>query len=194
MRKLGYRFRTNPADVDESPRSQEGPRRYVRRIATAKAERIASRFPSDWVVAADTAVVVERTILGKPVSDRDAAGMLRRLSGRWHRVLTAMVIARRADSRFEANIESTRVRFRRLKPAEIQAYVQSGEPFGKAGAYAIQGSAGLLIERIEGSYSNVVGFPQETFYDLARRIGFPLPYPFEALTPSAPSIFGTRER
>ncbi len=123
----------------------------------------------DLVLGADTVVLIGNEIAGKPVDAADARRMLRALSARWHEVLTGVTCQRGRESRSEVVV--TRVRFASLSDQEITWYVESGEPADKAGAYAIQGSASLFIEQIEGSYSNVVGLPIQTVYRLARELG-----------------------
>jgi septum formation protein len=166
LRELGFRFRQDHPEVDERVRHGERPRDYVRRVALAKARSVAAPRPRSWVVAADTAVVVDDSILGKPRDDREARRMLRGLSGRWHRVVTGIALVRRDEDFEQSRTSSTRVRFRRMTEKEIRWYVATGEPSDKAGAYAIQGKGGLFIERIVGSPSNVIGFPIESFYEL----------------------------
>lgn len=149
-------------EVDESRGPSESPDAYVRRVCRAKADtgwdrvvqRQLRRFP---VLAADTVVSVDLEILGKPADPADAARMLRLLSGREHRVLTAIAI--RFDAACELSVSESRVRFCELGEARIQAYVESGEPNDKAGAYAIQGRAGAFVAELHGSYSGVMGLP-----------------------------------
>jgi septum formation protein len=149
-------------DVDESQLPGESPDDYVRRVSRAKADvgwqRILQRrlrpFP---VLAADTVVCVDEIILGKPPDPSHAAKMLRLLSGREHRVLTAVTV--RLDERAQLVVSESRVRFAELSPADIEAYVASGEPTDKAGAYAIQGRAGAFVTELHGSYSGVMGLP-----------------------------------
>ena len=149
-------------DVDESQFPGESPDDYVRRVSRAKADvgwqRILQRrlrpFP---VLAADTVVCVDEIILGKPPDPSHAAKMLRLLSGREHRVLTAVTV--RLDERAQLVVSESRVRFAELSPADIEAYVASGEPTDKAGAYAIQGRAGAFVTELHGSYSGVMGLP-----------------------------------
>ena len=155
--EAGYVFDVEPAHVDESALAGEEARAYVLRVAAVKARAIAARNLDDLVLAADTTVVVDGKMLGKPVDDDDAKAMLGRLSGRTHEVLTGVVITR--AGRESSEVVSTRVRFRRLTAAEIDAYVASGEPHDKAGAYGVQGPAARFVESVEGSYSNVVGLP-----------------------------------
>src|SRR5262245_20358006 len=157
LRAAGYEFEVMPADVDESVHDGETPEAYVRRVAEAKAAVVASKAEGRIVLAADTAVVIDGQILGKPVDDTDAARMLRMLSGRRHEVLTAVTIF--GEARSATQVESSAVELAHLAAAEIGWYVASGEPRDKAGAYAVQGLASRFVTRIEGSYSNVVGLP-----------------------------------
>ena len=157
LREAGYKIDVMPADVDESRLDGESPRRYVARLAAAKAAAVASRAAGRIVVAADTIVLIDGLVLGKPADPRDAAAMLKRLSGRTHEVLTGVVVAR--DGRRLEAVETTRVTFAMLEPARIAWYAGTGEPDDKAGAYAVQGIGSRFVERIEGSYTNVVGLP-----------------------------------
>jgi septum formation protein len=169
LRDLGVPFRKIPADIDERRRRGERPHRYVRRLAVRKAEVVSARHEGSAVVGADTIVVVDGTILGKPRDAREAHRMLRKLSGRSHRVLSGMAIVdgrTSAVQRVRSGVSSTRVFFRKLNEDEIRWYVDTGEPLDKAGAYGIQGKGGLFVRRIEGSFSNVAGFPVELFYQL----------------------------
>ncbi len=170
LRRAGFRFIVRPANVDESVRPAETPAEQVTRLAREKALAAARRVRGPAIViGADTVVVVGRKILGKPSSRRSARLMLRRLSGRTHRVLTGLALlglppgkrlppTGRGGKMLSA-VESTRVTFAPLSTRQIEAYVKSGEPMGKAGAYAIQGGAGKFVTRIEGCYFNVVGLP-----------------------------------
>lgn len=175
--QLGFQFRKTNPDVDERLRSGERARPYVRRLALEKARDVAAKHPKAWVVAADTAVVVDDTILGKPGNDRQARRMLRSLSGRWHQVISGMALVCRKRKTELIRASLTRVRFREMTETEIRWYVATGEPSDKAGAYAIQGKGGFFVERIVGSPSNVVGFPVEDFYRLMCQAGIPLPKP-----------------
>lgn len=145
------------ADVKEVPEPGETPEHYVRRLAEEKARAV----PGDFVVAADTVVVVDGQILGKPKDAEDATRMLRMLSGKEHLVITGLCIKGRDTI---IDVETTRVWFTELTLREIREYVASGEPMDKAGGYAIQGLASKFVERIEGSYSNVVGLPVAKVY------------------------------
>jgi septum formation protein len=158
LRTAGIRFEVVAADVDERQHDGEDAEAYVRRLATAKATHVAAAHRGRPVLGADTTVVVDGEVLGKPRDAAEAASMLRRLSGRSHNVLTGVCLIG-ADGRTEAAVASTTVEFRPLTAAEIATYVASGEPMDKAGAYAIQGGAGPFVTRIDGDYDNVVGLP-----------------------------------
>jgi septum formation protein len=153
-------------DVDESRLDDEPPEAYVIRVARAKAASAVARTAARPVLAADTTVVVDGMVLGKPRDDRDAAVMLARLSGRTHEVVTGVALVSVARSWSE--VETTRVEFVELSPAEVDWYVATGEPRDKAGGYAVQGLGSRFVRRIEGSYSNVVGLPMATVYKLLR--------------------------
>lgn len=171
LEQIGVTYRVVVADVDESPWTGETPEQYVLRVAAAKSAE-AARMANDAdlpVLAADTAVVVDGDILGKPEHCEQAAAMLRRLSGRSHRVLTGMSL-RYGQQHWHA-LSETVVYFRALQETEILAYWQTGEPRDKAGAYAIQGYAALFVERIEGSFSGVVGLPLFETAELLRKAG-----------------------
>lgn len=148
-----------PVDVDEGVRDGEAPEPYVRRLALAKARAGAGAQPGALVLGADTIVVVDGRILGKPADGREATAMLEQLSGRAHIVLTGVALVGTATE--EVRVSQTEVRFAPLSSAEIAWYVATGEPLDKAGAYGIQGRAGRFVDGISGSYSNVVGLPVE---------------------------------
>jgi septum formation protein len=169
LARAGFTFQVVPVELDERPWPNEKPPAHVARLADAKARAVASLHPGSFVLGADTVVVVDGRMLGKPVSDADAAEMLRLLSGRWHEVLTG--IALYSDSRQASEITTTKVHFMPMAEAEIQWYVASGEPRDKAGAYAIQGLASRFVDRIEGSYSNVVGLPIASVHRLLAGLG-----------------------
>jgi septum formation protein len=165
----GFSFEVAPADVDETPRCGEPPAEYALRVARDKAAAVGRAHPDAVVLAADTVVVADDAILGKPRDDDDAARMLRALSGREHLVQTAVVLRAGGHAGAERSaIGSTRVRFNPLSDEEIAWYVSTGEPQGKAGAYAIQGLAARFVERIDGSWSNVVGLPVAAVYRMLR--------------------------
>lgn len=166
----GFEFEVTPADVDETPVPGEDPTQYALRVARDKAGSVQSRCRDSGAVllSADTVVVAEGEILGKPEDSEDARRMLRLLAGKVHDVHTAVVVRRGPIER--SQVVTTRVWFQPLDEAEITWYVSSGEPGGKAGAYAIQGRAARFIERIDGSWSNVVGLPVATVYRLLHEL------------------------
>ena len=169
LASAGFQFEVISADVDEAPLANESPRDYALRVAGDKARVISQQCqdPGTVVLGADTVVVAGNEILGKPKDSDDARRMLQLLSGTAHDVLTGVVIRRQSGER--TAVVTTRVWFQRLDDSEISWYVDSGEPEGKAGAYAIQGRAARFIERIDGSWSNVVGLPVATVYRLLKR-------------------------
>ncbi|MGV1099940.1 Maf family protein [Thiovibrio sp. JS02] len=156
---LGLAFIVQKADIDESPRAGEKACAFVARLAGEKAAAVAERHPTPWVLAADTVVVADDQILGKPRDADEALEMLLRLSGRWHEVWTGFCLRQGGSGRQVAVEVRTRVRFMALDPVLCSAYVRTGEPLDKAGAYGIQGKGAFLVEEIEGSYTNVVGLP-----------------------------------
>lgn len=164
----GFRFLVDPADVDETEHPGERPEDYVLRVARDKALTVARRQPGRVVLAADTTVVAGGQILAKPADEADAVRMLELLSGAVHDVWTGVVARRNGQEAAEPVL--TRVHLRHMTPDEIGWYVASGEPMGKAGAYGIQGRAARFIERIEGSWSNVVGLPIATVDRLLKRV------------------------
>lgn len=168
LRAVGWAFEAEAADVDESMREGEEPVGYVRRLAVAKAERVARARLFGLVLGADTVVVLDGRVLGKPRDDAEAREMLRALSGRRHEVLTGVALVRAETGRVRVAHETTGVRFGTLTGAEIEEYVGTGEPADKAGAYAIQGRAALFVEGVEGDYWNVVGLPVRLLYRMAR--------------------------
>jgi len=163
LRNAGFEFEIIPARVDESPRPGESPVALAERLAREKAEDVAARLAPDndaVVLGADTVVVGDDgSLLGKPSSSADAAAMLEKLSGRTHEVITGIALVAAGGGRTRLAHERTRVSFRDVSRPEIDAYVASGEPLDKAGAYAIQGRAGRFVTRIEGCYFNVMGLP-----------------------------------
>jgi septum formation protein len=160
LRNAGLPFSVISSAIDETPLPGEPPSELVRRLANRKAELVAARTVGPAIViAADTVVVVEGHILGKPRSADDARQMLERLSGRTHAVTTGVSLLRLPDTESREFVESTLVHFIRLSANEITRYLATEEPHDKAGAYAIQGRAGRYIPRIEGCYFNVVGLP-----------------------------------
>jgi septum formation protein len=166
LRAAGWPFEALPANIDESRHDHEDATTYVKRVARAKAEVVTPRVTDATVVGADTVVVVDGEILGKPRDEEDARRMLRLLQGRWHQVLTGVAV-------FNGNVgsprvahEVTEVRFAVMDEDEVSWYVATGEPMDKAGAYAIQGLGARFIKGIKGDYSNVVGLPVRLLYEL----------------------------
>jgi septum formation protein len=155
---LGVAFSVLPVDVDERPHAGEPAPEFARRMGREKADAAHARA-AGWVLAADTIVEVDGAVLGKPADERDAAAMLERLSGRAHLVRTAIVLLRPDGARAEESLITTEVAFRPLDARTIAAYVATGEPLDKAGAYAIQGEGAHLVDRVVGSYTNVIGLP-----------------------------------
>jgi septum formation protein len=154
----GVEFEVVPSHVPETPLAGESPRQFARRAAQEKASEVARRYPGRFVLGADTVVVLDGAIFGKPTDRDDARRMLRSLSGRRHAVLTAVALLH-PTGRVEEVIVETEVEFRVLADEEIEEYIEKGEPFDKAGAYAIQGWAGKFVRAVRGSYSNVIGLP-----------------------------------
>jgi len=178
LRNAGIPFEVQPADIDETPRLGESPRDCAERLALEKALAIFQNQPEGFVLGADTIVVVDDAILGKPRDADEAARMLRLLSGRTHTVITGVcVVGPVASGQWSVarNVntasETTLVTFCELSDIEIREYVASGEPMDKAGAYAIQGIASCWIPRIEGDYSNVVGLPVALVYRMLKSRG-----------------------
>ena len=187
LRSAEISFQVQPADVDETPLPGEFARDCAERLAREKALAVWRTRPDDFVLGADTVVVVDAAILGKPLDAEDAARMLRMLSGRVHQVITGVCLAspsgpenvatpvnasspRREKCEVRTSSETTLVTFAALTDAEIRAYVATGEPMDKAGAYAIQGIASRWIPRIEGDYSNVVGLPVARVYRMLQEL------------------------
>ena len=169
----GIPFEVRPAHIDEGLKPGEDAETYAIRVAVDKSRTVAAQSKGQPVLAADTIVVIDGLVLGKPVDAVDAKRMLGLLSGRTHQVLTAVALMshRAGQPVLESGIESTAVEFAPLDTAEIDWYVATGEPSDKAGAYAIQGLASRFVTRIEGSYSNVVGLPMALVYAMCRRAG-----------------------
>jgi len=166
---IGIAHEVRPANIDETVRPRESPRRYAERLAREKASAIASRDPDLITIGADTVVVIDRKVLGKPADASDAARMLRMLSGREHTVITAVAVSR--GRKLRSAIEEVRVKFRRLRDDEIDEYIAMGEPMDKAGAYGIQGYGATIVERIEGDYFAVMGLPLVRLVGLMRDVG-----------------------
>ena len=168
LNSVSWEFVKVVPDIDESERPGELPADYVQRLAREKAEAVAGSQPDSIVLAADTTVVIDNQIIGKPTDEADARRMLSMLSGNWHEVLTGVAVVR--NGKVAVDIQSTRVKFAPMSDAEINFLIEKGEPLDKAGAYAVQAQAALFIEKIEGDYWNVVGLPVSLVYELVRRM------------------------
>jgi len=170
---LGLKFEVRSANIDESIQGGETPSAYVERVAMLKAVRVATQMPQALILGADTAVVVDGRILGKPQSPADARRMLTLLSGRSHAVLTGIALAGTDQS---SRIVESQIDFRVLSRGEIDWYIRTGEPMDKAGAYGAQGIGSFLIQSVHGSYSNVVGLPLAETLLLLNRAGVSFPW------------------
>lgn len=159
LKQAGLSFSVIPGTVDESRMPVGSPVDYVRHLAEIKAKDVAAQHPESWVIGADTIVVIDDSILGKPDSTEDARQMLKRLSGRIHQVYTGFCICNLSLEKKYSETVRTDVEFKQLTDEEINWYIHTPEPFDKAGAYAIQGLGTFLVKRINGSYTNVVGLP-----------------------------------
>jgi len=170
LAQIGVRFRRQVVNIDETPRARESAEDYVRRVALEKARAARRELGDDeaLVLGADTAVVIDGRPLGKPADLAHARDMLRRLSGRTHRVLSAVALV---GEREALRVSESRVWFRPLNDAEIEAYWGTGEPHDKAGGYAIQGLGAVFVERLEGSYSGVMGLPLYETAQLLKEFG-----------------------
>ena len=169
LESVGWEFTKDVPDIDETELPGELPDVYVQRLARAKAETIAARHQGEIVLGADTTVVIDNQIIGKPVDLSDARRMLTMLSGRWHEVLTGVAVVKNGYS--NVGLQRTRVKFVEMSEAEIDFLAEQGDPLDKAGAYAVQAQAALFIEGIEGDYWNVVGLPVSLVYRLMEAIG-----------------------
>jgi len=174
LREMQVPFRVRVSDVPETPRPDEAPADFARRVAVDKGDAVARLCPGEWVLAADTVVAVDGAILGKPRDAADARRMLRLLADRTHEVLTAVALFAPGGACVDAPVVRTSVTFRPLGDEEIAAYVATGEPADKAGAYAIQGGAAGFVSAVQGSHSNVIGLPVEEVRALFERHQVPL--------------------
>ncbi len=199
LEMLCVEFETSKSKISEEPKRKEIPRRYVLRVAEAKARAAAlnpehlidiggcsailTEHPETakgarqnpgadkWILAADTAVILDGKIVGKPRDGADAERILSALSGKWHTVLTGVVLFGASGRRSLARAVSSRVKFREISPQEIRAYAETGEPMDKAGAYGIQGKGAFLVEKVSGSYTNVIGLPVKETREMLRIAG-----------------------
>jgi len=159
LEQLGLKIKIVPSNIDEAVISIKNPEKHVKALALLKAENIAVFYPNDWILGADTIVVVDNQILGKPNSKTDAIAMLNKLNNCEHSVFTGFSIVHQEKNSIITQSVETKVFFKYLSQREIQWYVNTGEPFDKAGSYAIQGIGAFLVKQILGSYSNVIGLP-----------------------------------
>jgi len=166
----GWPFEASTAGIDETRDPAEDATTYVLRLARSKAAAVAERVAHGLVLGADTVVVIDGEILGQPGNREKARSMLRKLSGRWHEVITGVALVRAGTDRSIAKHVTTRVRFGEMSDAEIDWYVGTDEPLDKAGAYAIQGRAAIFVKEIQGEYFNVVGLPVRLLYELSQKV------------------------
>jgi septum formation protein len=159
LEQVGLNIKILPSDIDEAAVSLQNPEKYVKELSRLKAKNIALLYPDDWVLGADTIVVVKGNILGKPRTKKDALKMLNTLNDCEHSVFTGFCVINQQKNTMITQCVETKVFFKHLSPKEIHWYINTGEPFDKAGAYAIQGIGAFLVKKISGSYSNVVGLP-----------------------------------
>ncbi len=168
---IGVDFEVRPSQVPEVHQQGESPRDYVSRLSRDKARALAAEHPARWVIAADTTVVFDGQLLEKPEDAADAFRMLTTLAGQTHLVYTGVTLENAGLGWCETRVTESEVRMLPLSPAEIEWYVATGEPFDKAGAYAVQGVGSMFIESIHGSFTNVVGLPLATLFQMLRRAG-----------------------
>jgi septum formation protein len=175
LRAVGWEFETIAANIDETRERDEDAVSYVKRLAKAKAEKIRAHVAHGTVLGADTTVVVDGEILEQPHDAEDARRMLHLLNNKWHEVLTGVALVSDGIQGGSHSVlvdhELTRVRFGEMSDAEIDWYIATGEPFGKAGAYGIQGHAALFIKEVQGDYFNIVGLPIRLVYELLNKAG-----------------------
>ena len=159
LRTLGISFSIIPPNIEEERKKEESPRDFVSRMAYEKAHKVGALFPENWVIGADTVVVLRNRILGKPKGNTDAFSMLKALRGKWHKVLTGYCVLNISKNVVFRDVAETKVFVRNLTDEEIMRYVETSEPLDKAGSYAVQGTGSYMIKEIKGSYANVVGLP-----------------------------------
>jgi len=171
LKQTGLDFEVIPSGIEENFVPGEPPQAHVIRLAEGKALEVGGRYPDRWVIAADTIVYINGSILGKPKNREEALEMLRRLSGQEHWVLTGFSVRHLAKEIGDHEAIQTAVKVKTLSPVEMEWYIQTGEPFDKAGGYAIQGIGSFMIESIRGSYTNVVGLPVCELIQMLNRLG-----------------------
>ena len=171
LKQVGLDFDVIPSRIEEDFIREESPQQHIIRLAEAKALDVGSQYPDRWVIAADTIVYIDRFVLGKPKNREEAMEMLRHLSGREHWVLTGFSVCHLEKGKRDREAVETAVKVKTLTPIEMEWYVETGEPFDKAGGYAIQGIGSFMIESIHGSYTNVVGLPMCELIQMLNRLG-----------------------
>jgi len=171
LKQVGLDFDVIPSQINEDIIFAENPEQYVIRIANKKALEVGSRYPENWVIAADTIVYIDNSILGKPKDTKEAKEMLLRLSGRQHSVFTGISICNLRKGKTNSMAVKTFVKMKNISPSEIEWYVNTEEPYDKAGGYAVQGIGSILIESIYGSYTNVIGLPLCELFQMLMQLG-----------------------
>ncbi len=171
LASIGLDFEVRPSHVPEMHEEGEAPEEYVARLSRDKAHALAEQNPGEWVIAADTTVMLDEKLLEKPVDAADAARMLATIAGRTHVVYTGVTLENVERDWRDTRVAESEVRMLPLSSEDIEWYVKTGEPLDKAGAYAAQGLGGMFIESIHGSYTNVVGLPLATLFQMLRRAG-----------------------
>lgn len=171
LEEIGLSFDICSADIDEDIRENESPQEHTLRLSEEKAQEVAKKIRSGWIIGADTIVFIDNRIMGKPSDIHEAGAMLRLLSGRQHKVATAFCILNAATGEKIKEAVESRVKIKKLNDKEIEDYIRTGEPLDKAGAYAAQGMGSFMVESIEGSYTNVVGLPMEELKKALEQMG-----------------------
>jgi septum formation protein len=174
LTQAGIPFKVEVPLINETDEKSSAPNNLVLKLACEKALEVSARVQDRYILAADTVVVYDGEIIGKPVDETHAFSMLALLSGKRHEVFTGLALLDASTGKFENGVAVTSVWMKKLSVLEINNYLATGEPFDKAGAYAIQGFAGLFIEKLQGCYTNVVGLPLGLLYDLFMRSGYPI--------------------
>ncbi len=175
LRALGLEFKVVVSQTEEFPFTDGDPMRYALEMAESKACSVSNVHPQDWVIAADTIVIIGKEVLGKPKTEGEAMAMLHRLRGRWHDVITAFCLLHHDKGAAYRKAVQSSVKLKKLSTAEIVSYVATGEPMDKAGAYAVQGMGAFMVEKIKGSYTNVVGLPLSELVEAMQSSGIVRP-------------------
>ncbi len=168
---LGLDFEVIPPHADERLLPEEAPREHVARLSRLKAHEVGKNYPDRWIIAADTIVFIDGIILGKPRDEQEARSMLSRLSGREHTVMTGFAVHQTGAVKTVSNVVESFVKVKELCDQEITGYINTGEPFDKAGGYAIQGIGMFMVEKVRGSYTNVIGLPMCEVVNALRQVG-----------------------